>query len=116
MLAAVRGGLKPLIVDEYQDVNPGQEKLITLLSQTPVSLCVVADDDQSIYKCAGRTSVLPGGRGVRVARICGASTKRGAPSVWRLLDPGHRTAYLDSDAGRARLRGVRHALECWRSP
>lgn len=98
VLAAVRGGLKPLIVDEYQDVNPGLEKLITLLSQAPVSLCVVADDDQSIYKCAGRTSVLPGGRGVRVAGFCGASTKRGAPSVWRLLDPGHRTAYLDFDA------------------
>ena len=53
VFAAVQGGLKHLIVDEYQDVNPAQEKLIALLAQPPVSLCVVADDDQSIYQWRG---------------------------------------------------------------
>ena len=49
----VRGNLRYLIVDEYQDVNPAQEKLIALLAQAPVELCVVADDDQSIYQWRG---------------------------------------------------------------
>ncbi len=49
----VRANLRYLIVDEYQDVNPAQEKLIALLAQPPVELCVVADDDQSIYQWRG---------------------------------------------------------------
>ena len=53
MLAAVRQTLKHLIVDEYQDVNPAQEALIAALGQPPVQLCVVGDDDQSIYQWRG---------------------------------------------------------------
>lgn len=49
----VRKTLRYLIVDEYQDINPAQEKLIALLAQPPVELCVVADDDQSIYQWRG---------------------------------------------------------------
>jgi DNA helicase-2/ATP-dependent DNA helicase PcrA len=49
----VCGGLRHLIVDEYQDVNPAQEKLVNLLVQDHVNLCVVADDDQSIYQWRG---------------------------------------------------------------
>jgi DNA helicase II / ATP-dependent DNA helicase PcrA len=49
----VHGPLKHLVVDEYQDINPAQERLIQLLSQKPVDLCVVGDDDQSIYQWRG---------------------------------------------------------------
>lgn len=49
----VHGHLRHLIVDEYQDINPAQEKLIQLLAQDPVQLCVVGDDDQSIYQWRG---------------------------------------------------------------
>ena len=49
----VRQNLRYLIVDEYQDINPAQEKLIALLAQDPVQLTVVADDDQSIYQWRG---------------------------------------------------------------
>jgi DNA helicase-2/ATP-dependent DNA helicase PcrA len=49
----VHGQLRHLIVDEYQDVNPAQEKLIAILARDPVQLCVVADDDQSIYQWRG---------------------------------------------------------------
>jgi DNA helicase-2/ATP-dependent DNA helicase PcrA len=49
----VHGPLKHLVVDEYQDINPAQERLIQLLSQKPVHLCVVGDDDQSIYQWRG---------------------------------------------------------------
>lgn len=39
--------------DEYQDINPAQERLIQLLSRPPVQLCVVGDDDQAIYQWRG---------------------------------------------------------------
>lgn len=53
VFARVHGPLRHLIVDEYQDINPAQEKLISLLAQKPVELCVVADDDQAIYQWRG---------------------------------------------------------------
>lgn len=49
----VHGPLRHLIVDEYQDINPAQERLIELLAKDPVQLCVVADDDQAIYQWRG---------------------------------------------------------------
>ena len=45
--------LRHLIVDEYQDVNPAQERLIELLARPAVELCVVGDDDQAIYQWRG---------------------------------------------------------------
>ncbi len=50
---AVHGALCHLIVDEYQDINPAQEALIQRLAEPPVELCVVGDDDQSIYQWRG---------------------------------------------------------------
>jgi len=44
-----------ITVDEYQDVNPIQEKLINLLAGNNGNLCVVGDDDQSIYQWRGTT-------------------------------------------------------------
>lgn len=49
----VRKPLRHLLVDEYQDVNPSQERLIELLGAAPVELTVVGDDDQSIYQWRG---------------------------------------------------------------
>ena len=49
----VTSHLHHLIVDEYQDINPAQEKLIELLARPSVQLCVVGDDDQAIYQWRG---------------------------------------------------------------
>lgn len=45
--------VKYLIVDEYQDVNPLQECLIRQLHELDAQLCVVGDDDQTIYQWNG---------------------------------------------------------------
>ncbi|MGC6413322.1 MAG: ATP-dependent helicase [Bacteroidia bacterium] len=49
----VLGKLKYLVVDEYQDVNPIQEELIQQLAKAGANVCVVGDDDQTIYQWRG---------------------------------------------------------------
>ena len=51
--AHVRNDIHYLVVDEYQDVNPLQERLITGLTQFGANFCVVGDDDQTIYQWRG---------------------------------------------------------------
>jgi DNA helicase-2/ATP-dependent DNA helicase PcrA len=45
--------IKYLIVDEYQDVNPLQEKIISEIVGLGANICVVGDDDQTIYQWRG---------------------------------------------------------------
>jgi DNA helicase-2/ATP-dependent DNA helicase PcrA len=49
----VRDDIRYVVVDEYQDVNPLQERLVRGLTQFGANLCVVGDDDQTIYQWRG---------------------------------------------------------------
>lgn len=45
--------IRYVIVDEYQDVNPIQERIVSWLHDLGARLCVVGDDDQTIYQWRG---------------------------------------------------------------
>lgn len=49
----IREKVKYLTVDEYQDTNPVQEKMIRILKDFGANICVVGDDDQTIYQFRG---------------------------------------------------------------
>lgn len=81
---------KYIMVDEYQDTNHVQFRLVSLLSQAHSNLCVVGDDDQSIYKF----------RGANIENILGFESQfRGAKVV--RLEQNYRSTQNILDAANS---------------
>lgn len=55
VLEQLRDKLTHLMVDEYQDTNTIQERILLLLAGERRNLCVVGDDDQGLYRFRGAT-------------------------------------------------------------
>ena len=53
VLAGYQDRFRYICVDEYQDTNTAQFQFVSLLAQASRNICVVGDDDQSIYKFRG---------------------------------------------------------------
>lgn len=52
---ALMGEIRYVLVDEYQDTNYVQEQLLLKLTEWTSNLCVVGDEDQSLYRFRGAT-------------------------------------------------------------
>jgi DNA helicase-2/ATP-dependent DNA helicase PcrA len=53
--AVARSQFKHVIIDEYQDTNPVQERIFFELARGHGNICVVGDDDQALYRFRGAT-------------------------------------------------------------
>ena len=50
------GRFRYLFIDEYQDINPGQYRLVKLLTGKQANVCIIGDPDQAIYGFRGSDS------------------------------------------------------------
>lgn len=55
ILSTIQNKIEYFMVDEYQDTNTIQEKILLLISGKKNNICVVGDDDQSLYRFRGAT-------------------------------------------------------------
>ena len=86
----VEDDIKYVVVDEYQDVNALQERLVRGLVRFGANLCVVGDDDQTIYQW----------RGSQVSNIVGFSARHlGVKRV--TLDDNFRSSKGVVELGRS---------------
>ena len=114
-----------ILVDEYQDTNMAQYMLIKLLAEEQGNVCVVGDEDQSIYAFRGADirNILefekdfPGAKVVKLEEnyrstqtILGAAnsviqnnTARKEKTLWTKRDAGEPVAFFQAENERMRL-------------
>jgi DNA helicase-2/ATP-dependent DNA helicase PcrA len=83
----VHNDVRFVFVDEYQDVNPAQELLVRGLVGSNTQLCVVGDDDQSIYQWRGSDVAIMQGFRDRYRPVIEVElgvNRRSVPSIVRV--------------------------------
>ncbi len=90
VLEKYRSRFRYILVDEYQDTNHVQFRLVSLLSKEHKNICVVGDDDQSIYRF----------RGANIENILGFEDQFEGAKVIR-LEQNYRSTQTVLDAANA---------------
>lgn len=110
-----------IMVDEYQDTNTAQFELIRLLAAKNRNICVVGDDDQSIYKFRGANirnildfeKVYPDAKVVKLEQnyrstqnvldaanaVISNNTARKRKSLWTDRGEGSKIRFIQADTG-----------------
>jgi DNA helicase-2/ATP-dependent DNA helicase PcrA len=122
-----------ILVDEYQDTNALQFALIRFLTERQQNICVVGDEDQSIYRWRGAdiSNILnfeehyPNAKVIRLEQnyrstqtildVAGAvvsrNTERKGKSLWTSNPSGERIRYYQAFDGDAEARFVAAKIE-----
>lgn len=122
-----------ILVDEYQDTNQAQYVLIQLLAEQTGNICVVGDEDQSIYAFRGADirNILefekdfPGAQVIKLEEnyrstksILGAAnsvirnnTERKEKALWTNRDQGEQVVFQQSENERLEARFVSETIE-----
>ncbi len=141
MLEYYQNRFRYIMVDEYQDTNHAQYELVNLLAQKSGNLCVVGDDDQSIYKFRGATienimnfeEDFPGAKVVRLEQnyrstqkildaanaVIANNTERKGKTLWTAAGPGKKlvlhTAENEQDEADRIARTILEGVAAGRS-
>lgn len=124
---------KYILVDEYQDTNSLQFALIRFLTEKQQNICVVGDDDQSVYKWRGAdiTNILnfeqhyPNAKAIRLEQnyrstqnildVAGSvvknNTERKGKTLWTANPAGESIRYYQAFDGDAEARFVAAKIE-----
>jgi DNA helicase II / ATP-dependent DNA helicase PcrA len=135
LLADYHRKLRYVLVDEYQDTNVSQYLWLRLLAQGSNNLCVVGDDDQSIYGWRGAEvdNILrferdfPGAKVVRLERnyrstahilaaasgLIAANRARLGKTLWTEAEGGERVKVRGVWDAEAEARLVADDIEMW---
>jgi DNA helicase-2/ATP-dependent DNA helicase PcrA len=93
------GRFQYIMVDEFQDTNHAQEELVRLLARTHKNVCVVGDEDQSIY----------GWRGARAGNLQRFTEDFAGAKIIR-LEENYRSTQMILDAAGAVVRNNSNRL------
>src|SRR5688572_11156816 len=104
VLAACREKYRYVMVDEYQDTNAAQFQLVNLLCEQHRNLCVVGDDDQSIY----------GWRGAEISNLLDLEKYFGEVKVIK-LEQNYRSTNVILQAANAVIKNnvLRRGKQLW---
>jgi DNA helicase-2/ATP-dependent DNA helicase PcrA len=133
VLEKYRNRFTHIMVDEYQDTNHAQYMLVKLLAARTRNLCVVGDDDQSIYEWRGADirNILeferdyPEARVVKLEQnyrstqtildaansVIANNRDRKSKSLWTAREPGAKIALYNADTEKDEARFIAEELD-----
>ncbi|MBQ5951976.1 MAG: UvrD-helicase domain-containing protein [Lachnospiraceae bacterium] len=133
VLAEYQEKFRYILVDEYQDTNGVQFRLVKLLSEKYRNVCVVGDDDQSIYKFRGADirnildfeDAFPGATVIRLEQnyrstgsildaanhVIANNEDRKAKRLWTENETGAKVRMVSYDTAQEEAEGIVRMME-----
>jgi len=132
-LARYRETFKYLLVDEYQDTNVAQFRILQMIAGSRMNICVVGDDDQSIYGWRGAEvsnildfpKLFPGAKEIKLEQnyrstnkileaanaVISRNGRRYSKSLWSAKGQGENIKLVGLRSGEEEAKFVADAIE-----